>query len=104
MIDLKDLGFNMTSKDFGTIKPESYSVKPDHFTPTFRTVYVADCDWRGGFCYVTSSITGTYRGYRCRNSYDTEVGNIFASGKTRAEALAKFAENFANKKYNRAGN
>jgi len=98
--ELKKLGFNMTDKNFGTIKPEFYDVGKNHFKPTFRSVYVAICDWQGGFVYITSGIVGTYRGYRCRNSYETELGNIFASGKTLTEAVKKFKYNFINKIYN----
>jgi len=37
--ELKKLGFNMTDKNFGTIKPEFYDVGKNHFKPTFRSVY-----------------------------------------------------------------
>ncbi len=102
---LQNLGLNINNNHFGNIKPDFYNVSKNHFKPYFRHVFIADCDWNGGFVYITSNINninGLYRGYRCRNSYDIEIGNIFALGKTLDEAKMKFEYNFKNKIYNKS--
>jgi len=89
---------------FGTTRPEPYNTGKDEFIPSFRSIFVSSEMYPGtrkSFFYVTSSIHGKMRRYRARTWFDTEVGNIFASGKTRAEAIKKFAHNFRHKIYNR---
>jgi hypothetical protein len=106
---LEELGFKRTEgsspKDshwHGTIDAEDYDVGKDHFTPKFRDVYHSGetSGREGKFHYVTSSIHGTMRPYRAKNSFETSVGNIFGSGKTAEEALSNFSANFKKKKYN----
>ena len=104
--DVKKLGFKMlvvaNDRSFGTIKPETYNTGKNHFKPSFRSVYIADCDWQGGFVYITSNIYGIMKLYRCKTEFETEIGNIFTSGKTRSEAIKKFVYNFTNKIYNKS--
>ena len=98
---LENLGFKMDSNTYGTIGAEPYDVGKNHFTPKYRSVYVSGrMSAGGGFYYVTSSIQGTMRRYRCRTSYECEIVNIFASGKTQSEAITRFTENFKAKTYN----
>lgn len=106
---LEKLGFKMhvyegvESPQFATIAAESYSVGKNHFTPRSRHVYVSTAMYPTtikNFYYITSNISGMYRGYRCKNSYETEIGNIYASGKTVKEALELFVYNFTHKIYN----
>ncbi len=88
---------------FGTTAPEPYSTGKDEFKPSFRTIYVSSEVYPGtskSFFYITSHIHGRMRRYRTRRWYDTNVANIFASGKTLKEAVRKFERNFKNKIYN----
>lgn len=91
---------------YGTTKPEPFNTGKHEFKPSFRSIYVSSEMYPGtgkSFFYITSGIHGKMRRYRTRTWYDTEVGNIFASGKTLAEAVRKFTHNFRNKIYNRSG-
>lgn len=99
---LPSLGFKMNPSgadcaDFGTQPAEPYNVGKDHFTPSFRSVFVGKC--KGGY-YVTSHIQGEFRRYRARRTESATFGNIFGGGKTRRQALLQFADNFKAKKYN----
>ena len=102
---LSKLGFKFDPPDgifklsghFGTIKAEPYDLRPDHFTPKMRDVFFAKA--KGGW-YVTSHIYGTIRHYRCRNTDETTVANIFGLGKTLPKAIADFKTNFTSKTYN----
>ena len=99
---LPSLGFTMNPSgancvDFGRIEAEPYNVGKDHFQPFFRHVFIGKC--KGGY-YVTSHINGNMRKYRCRIQYEAKIGNIFGGGKTRRQAIERFAENFRNKSYN----
>ena len=94
---LKNLGFKMRNKNFGTITPEPYDVGKNHFKPTFRSVFVGSA--KDGW-YVTSNISGEMRLYRHHYTYETEIANIFGLGKTRMEAIENFVSNFTNKTYN----
>ncbi len=90
---------------FGTTEPENYNTGKNHFKPTFRSIFISSEMYKGtdkSFFYITSSIHGRMRLYRCRNWFDTEIGNIFASGKTLKEAVNKFEHNFKNFIYNRS--
>jgi hypothetical protein len=98
---LKKLGFKFLPRtNWASMEAEPYDVGKDHFKPRYRDVYVGDCC--NGF-YVTSHIKGRMRGYRCRREYDTDVGNIFAGGKTLEIAITQFIHNFQNKIYNQCG-
>jgi hypothetical protein len=75
-------------------------LKPHHFVSTMqRMAFVANG-------YVTSNIRGTFRGYRCRNSYDGyDAGNIFAHSNNTGDiilAVQNFVIAYKNKKYNRS--
>jgi len=94
----------------GTLPAEPYDTGKDHFVPKFRDVHVsspmrngrnADGSKHPVFYYVTSAIHGEMRRYRCRHSYETCVGNIFASGATKREAVLKWIERFRRLEYNR---
>ena len=103
---LKQLGFKMSSWDFGTIKPEAYDVGKDHFKPRYRSVFIGKIDWgkkKNHGYYITSNIVGLFRHYRQHkiNEHSTELGNIFAFGTTLTKALDKFTYNFKHKIYNR---
>lgn len=92
---------------FGKIKPEPYNTGKDKFVPSFRTIYVSSEMYPGtdkNFIYITSNIHGKMRKYRTKNWYETEIANIYASGKTLKEAIEKFEHNFKNKIYNIRGN
>lgn len=97
---LQSLGFEI-SKDpyftWGKMAPEPYDMKPHHFTPWFRDVSMGKAV--GGY-YITSSIKGTMRRYRCRKLHSAHVGNIFGKGTNLELAMADFEHNFNNKIYN----
>ncbi len=99
---LERAGFQMMNGSFGTTPAEPYPVGKNHFTPRWRDVYIGRCHWSGGGFgyYITSHIYGTMRRYRCCLSYDAHIANIFASGKTRREAVRSFLRNFESKTYN----
>jgi len=82
-----------------TIAPEPVNLSPDHFAPKLRHLFVGKA--KGGY-YVTSSIYGTMRRYRCRRSEDAQVANIFGKGKTQLAAVRDFLANFTAtpKRYN----
>jgi hypothetical protein len=89
---------------FGTTIAEPYDVGKNHFKPLYRFIFVSSNmypDTNKDFIYITSNITGQMRLYRCRNWFETEIGNIFASGKTLKEAVDKFEYKFKNKIYNK---
>jgi len=88
---------------FGTTEPENYNTGKHHFKPQFRFIYISSECYPGtdkSFFYITSHIKGQMRHYRCQTWYDTDIANIFASGKTLEEAIQKFTHNFNNKIYN----
>lgn len=88
---------------FGTTVAEPYSTGKNHFKPAYRSIFISSNMYPNtnkDFIYITSSIHGLMRLYRHRVWFDTEVGNIFASGKTLDEAVKKFEYNFAHKIYN----
>jgi hypothetical protein len=89
---------------FATIDAEPYSVKPNHFEPRNRTLYVSGpMHAHGTFYYATSCINGRWRGHRCKNWIENaDVGNIFGSGRTQHAAVVQFLENFKAKTYNRS--
>jgi hypothetical protein len=92
---------------FGTTKPEPYNVGKHHFKPTSRSIYISSEMYKGAaksFFYITSYIHGSMRLYRHRYWNDTEVGNIFASGKTLEEAVMQFTHKLSNLIYNKGGN
>jgi len=95
---LTKLGFSMTRGKWGSQSPELYSVKPHHFKPMFRDVFIGTV---GNGFYITSHIKGSMRRYRCRTWFETTVGNIFGSGSTLELAMMEFESNFRNKVYNR---
>jgi len=89
---------------YGTTRPEPYNTGKHEFKPSFRSIYVSSEMYpktSRSFFYVTSSIHGKMRRYRARTWWDTEVGNIFASGKTLKEAVRRFERDFKNKIYNK---
>lgn len=91
---------------FGTTEPEPYDTGRDEFKPQYRHIFVSSEMYPGtdkSFFYVTSDINGKMRIYRHRDWFDTDVGNIFASGKTLKDAVSSFEYNFKNLIYNRAG-
>lgn len=89
---------------YGTTRPEPYNTGKHEFKSSFRDIYVSSEMYpRTGrsFFYITSDIHGRMRRYRTRTWYATEVGNIFASGKTLKEAVRRFEHNFKSKIYNK---
>lgn len=91
---------------FGKTSPEPYSTGKHEFKPSFRSIYVSSEMYPGtkkSFFYITSGIHGKMRRYRTRTWYETEVANVFASGKTLKEAVRKFEYNFKHKVYNKGG-
>jgi len=109
-VDMRIAGVNLKydrkfGSDYGTTKPEPYDTGKHEFKPSFRSIFVSSKVYPGtskSFFYITSSIHGKMRRYRTRTWYDTDVGNIFASGKTLADAVRKFSYNFKNRIYNKA--
>lgn len=94
-----------TGSYFTTIPAEYYDVGKNHFTPIYRSIFVSSEMYKGtnnSFFYITSDIIGIYRGYKCRNSYEMAIGNIFSSDKTLQGAISKFEYNLKNKIYNRS--
>jgi hypothetical protein len=90
---------------FGTTAPEPYPTGKNHFKPSFRSIFISGEMYPGtdrSFFYITSSIHGEMRLYKHRDWFDTEVGNIFVSGKTREEAIKKFEHNLKNLIYNKS--
>lgn len=90
---------------FGTTIPEPYNVGKNHFKPSYRYIFISSRMYPNtakDFIYITSGITGSMRLYRHKTWFDTEIGNIFASGKTLTEAIEKFEHNFTNKIYNQS--
>src|SRR5258708_11252687 len=97
---LKSLGFSFGISDhpnYGTIAPEAYNTGRNHFSPASRDIFISRVPT--GF-YITSDIYGDFRAYRGRTTYRTKVGNNFGGGKTLAEGLSVFVQNFTNKTYN----
>ena len=99
------------SKDFGsyfgTVEAEKYDTGKDHFKPKYRSIYISSEMYPGtdrSFFYITSDIQGEMRLYRHQYWFNAEIGNIFASGKTLKETIAKFEHNFINKIYNKKDN
>lgn len=89
---------------FGTTKAEPYNTGKNSFKPRHRTIYISSQMYPGtskSFYYITSSISGKMRLYRHRDWLETEVANIFASGKTLQATVKKFERNLRNKVYNR---
>ena len=92
---------------FGTCNSEKYDVSPNHFTPKFRHVWISsknkhyDPVTLNRF-HVSSSIKGVYRKYRSKNSFETDLGNIFGIGKTLEEAVNDFVSLLKSKTYNRS--
>ena len=87
---------------FGRTSPEPYSTGKNQFKPSFRGIYVSSEMYPGtskSFFYITSSIHGKMRLYRHRDWHDTEVGNIYAHGKTLKEAVKRFTIKFKSKSY-----
>ena len=92
---------------YGTTTPEPYGVGKHHFKPTFRSIYVSSEMYSGtdkSFFYITSHIHGSMRLYRHKYWYDVDIANIFASGKTLDEAVAKFTNSLTHLDYNKGGN
>ena len=94
-----------TDSLWGNMTPEKVvDVGKDTFRPLFRDVFVSGyCRQHGGFYYITSHIKGTLHRHRsryCNDNPDAQFANIFASGKTLAEAVEKFVRNFKNRIYN----
>ncbi len=111
--ELEKLGFKFDSNNktlegtirFGSKPAEFYNVSPDHFTPIFRHVWISnknphfDPVTKNRF-HVSSSIKGTYRRFRAKNSFETDLANIFGLGKTLEEAVKDFVSKFNSKTYN----
>ncbi len=97
---LESIGFRIEEGDnpfysgiFATKTAEPVNLKPHHFTPAFRSVFVGECV--GGY-YATSHITGELRLFRQRRKNTdrtAKVRNVFGSGKTELEAVQVFARN-----------
>ena len=91
---------------YGTITPETVvNVGKNTFHHRNRDVYVTGLNrWPKdkNFYYITSHIRGTLHHYRTRyyHDHDADFLNIFASGKTRGEAVRAFIHNFQNRIYN----
>jgi len=107
--EIAKLGFDFRldafpNAKFGTVAAEDYTndlIKNNHWTPSFRSVYIAH-DYPHGGPYITSSIHGNFRRYKARkyNEYKRELANIFAHGKTLSEAVENFVRMFKAKEYN----
>jgi len=90
---------------FGTTEPEPYSIGKNHFVPKYRYIYISSEMYPKtdkNFVYITSNIVGSMRLYRHKNWFDTNIANIFASGKTLSEAVVNFEVKFKAKEYNNA--
>ena len=90
---------------FGTLKPEPYNTGKNEFKPKFRSIYLSSEMYKGtnkSFFYITSHIHGEMRLYRHSTWFETDVANIFASGKTLKAAITKFNYNIKHKIYNKA--
>jgi len=88
---------------FGTTKAEKYNTGKNHFKPLYRIIYISSPMYpktKKNFYYITSSIVGKMRLYKHRTWFDTEIGNIFASGKTLKKVVKKFEHNLSNYIYN----
>jgi len=108
---LEDIGFIKQGESFfvadiGTddLKNILERISPNHFSPNGnRSLFLAHMylNRKDEFWYATSNIRGTYRGYRCRNTYDSyDTGNIFASGKTCLECVESFIDRYITLSYN----
>lgn len=80
-------------------------LQPNHFEPLpNRNLFIGRFHWRDGGTgfYATSNVCGTYRAYRAhRSTNDFDTGNIFAAGKTLAECINNFLDNYRILRYNR---
>lgn len=98
---LKQLGFIFShpkiNPNWGTHAAEPYNVGKDHFYPIYRDVFIGKA--KGGY-YVTSHIHGNMRQYRCRNTYQRRIANIYGGGSTLQEAIREFCTNFISRTYN----
>jgi len=108
---LEDIGFIKQGESFfvadiGTddLKNILERISPNHFSPNGnRSLFLGHMypNTEKEFWYATSNIQGTYRGYRCRNTYNSyDTGNIFASGKTCLECVERFIDNYITLSYN----
>jgi hypothetical protein len=89
-----------TPSILGSIDAEQHDVGKDHFTDTYRDLFVGEAI--GGW-YVTSHIVGEFRGYRRRRNtidHNHKILNVFGHGKTPVEAVQMFLTNFKSKRYN----
>jgi hypothetical protein len=78
---------------FATRAAEPVNLRPHHFTPAFRDVYVGECV--GGY-YATSHITGElrlFRQHRKNTDKAAKVYSVFGYGKTELEAVRAFVDN-----------
>ena len=112
---LKQAGFKLVENPEGsssvhaTIAAEPYPTGKDHFAPRWRFVSVMgptrgrkkDGSCTGDFYYVTSSIHGKLRGFRCRHTDEARIGNIFASAPNRLDALRAWLEKYQKREYNK---
>lgn len=100
---LEALGFvfdlNKTGSDYATRAPERVvNTGKDTFKPAYRDIYLGLMPMSG--FYLTSSIKGRYRGFRCRNWNDASFHNVFAHGKTEDEVVDKWIEYYKAGKFN----
>lgn len=91
---LANVGFEMVYDNWGKINPEPVDVGKNHFSPTFRDVFIGET-FNHKF-YVTSHVHGKYRGYRWRlyNTFDADLANIFGMGETAQKAVQDFINHF----------
>lgn len=101
---LLDMGFKPVELDqledvckgwHGTLAPEPFSAHPHHYNPKFRMVSVMPYSPHGGSVYVTSDLTGIFRGYRCRRVEEgVRMANVSAYAETADEAVRKWVQAF----------
>lgn len=110
---LEKLGFHFPEEGrgvdgslrWGRMPAEPYDVGKDHFEPLFRDVWISKrnrhFDPKTMNCFsVSSSIKGKMRRYRCRQTGEATISNIFGIGKTLEEAVHDFVQKFHSKTYN----
>jgi hypothetical protein len=77
-------------------------LKPNHFKPDgYRYAFFGQDV--NGHIYVTSNLSGTYRGYRCKNTCSMTFGNVFSYGSFTdiLSATKQFVKDYTNRNYNR---
>jgi hypothetical protein len=95
------LWFENESINPADLKVTLEKIAPNHFKPNsnHRGVFVGHIvHSTTDFWYFSSYIRGTYRGYRCKNSYDwQDAGHVGASDVNLSQAVDKFVQNYKDR-------